>query len=118
MLSWRDVTERDRIDAEHTRLASIVRISDDAIMSLDADMRITSWNGGAEAIFGYSAEEILGKSRDVLIPADAPRESQREVLLRRRDSLLAHRRGGLAGLLGQLQACETFAARIVFASGF
>ena len=76
VLSWRDVTERDRIDAEHTRLASIVRISDDAIMSLDADMRIRSWNGGAEAIFGYSAEEILGKSRDVLIPADATRESR------------------------------------------
>jgi PAS domain S-box-containing protein len=76
VLTWRDVTERDRVDAEHARLATIVGSSEDAIMSLDGDLRITTWNRGAEEVYGYSAEEILGKPSDVLIPADATRESR------------------------------------------
>jgi PAS domain-containing protein len=59
MVRWRDVTERDRVDAEHTRLATIVRSSDDAIMSLDAEMRISTWNNAAEDIYGYSSQEML-----------------------------------------------------------
>jgi len=76
VLRWKDVTERDRNDAEHTLLSTIVFASDDAIISLDAAMRITTWNRGAEDIYGYSAQEILGQSSDVLIPADATRESR------------------------------------------
>jgi PAS domain S-box-containing protein len=76
VLTWRDVTERARVDAEHVRLATIVRSSEDAIMSLDGDLRITSWNQGAEEVYGYRSEEILGKSSDVLIPADATPESR------------------------------------------
>jgi PAS domain S-box-containing protein len=75
-LRWQDVTERDRNDAEHTLLATIVRTSDDAIMSLDAAMRITTWNRGAEDVYGYSSREILGQSSDILIPSDATRESR------------------------------------------
>jgi len=76
LLKWQDVTERDRHHAEHTVLDAIVRSSDDAIMSLDAAMRITSWNRGAEDVYGYSSPEILGQSSDVLIPADATEESR------------------------------------------
>jgi PAS domain S-box-containing protein len=76
VLTWRDVTERDRAEAERAGLAAIVRASDDAIVSLDADLRITTWNNGAEAVYGYTAEEILGKSSDVLIPSDASVESR------------------------------------------
>jgi PAS domain-containing protein len=47
VLTWRDVTERDRAEAERAGLAAIVRASDDAIVSLDADLRITTWNNGA-----------------------------------------------------------------------
>jgi PAS domain S-box-containing protein len=67
-------TERGRDAADRVRLAEIVRSSDDAIVSLDADLRIVGWNRGAEAIYGYSAAEILGQSSDVLIPADATRQ--------------------------------------------
>jgi PAS domain S-box-containing protein len=76
VLTWREVTERDRDQAERARLAEIVRSSDDAIVSLDADLVITTWNSGAEAVFGYSSEEVLGESSDVLIPPDATPESR------------------------------------------
>jgi PAS domain S-box-containing protein len=76
VLTWRDVTERDRAEVDHARLATIVRSSYDAIISVGADRRITSWNGGAEALYGYDAEEVLGSSGDVLIPPDATLESR------------------------------------------
>jgi PAS domain S-box-containing protein len=76
VLTWRDMTERDRVDAEHVRLATIIGWSADAIMSLDADLRIVTWNRGAEEVYGYAADEILGRSSDVLIPGDATLESR------------------------------------------
>jgi PAS domain S-box-containing protein len=72
----KSVTERGRGEAERARLAEIVRSSDDAIVSLDSDLRIVSWNSGAEAIYGYSADEILGESSNVLIPPDATLDSR------------------------------------------
>jgi PAS domain S-box-containing protein len=77
VLTWRDVTEHDRCEAERCRLAAIVGSSDDAIFSLDRDLLVTAWNSGAEAVYGYSAEEILGRSSDILIPPDATPESRK-----------------------------------------
>jgi PAS domain S-box-containing protein len=76
VLTWRDVTERDRAEEDHARLATIVRSSYDAIISVDVDQRIASWNSGAESLYGYDAEEVLGSSGEVLIPPDATRESR------------------------------------------
>ena len=52
------------------RIASIVESSDDAIVSKDLNGIITTWNKGAERIFGYTAEEIIGKPVTILIPPD------------------------------------------------
>ena len=65
-----DISERKRADETAQRLASIVESSDDAIVSKDLDGVVISWNRGAERLFGYAAEEIVGKPIAILIPAE------------------------------------------------
>src|SRR5690606_8586125 len=60
-----------------SRLAAIVESSDDAIIGKTLEGIVTSWNGGAERIFGYSEAEILGKSITAIIPADRTAEEPR-----------------------------------------
>lgn len=70
----RDITERKRVEAAAARLAAIVTSSDDAIIGKDLNGVVTSWNRGAEKIFGYSAQEMVGVSITRLIPRDRQNE--------------------------------------------
>ncbi len=74
-----DVTEHKSAVRESEHLASIVRYSDAAIISVDLDGMILSWNPGARSIFGYEEAEVLGRSITILHPENLPDE--REVVL-------------------------------------
>ena len=84
----RDVTDRKKIEAalyekeeQLQRLASIVQSSDDAIVSKNLDGIITSWNEGAERVFGYTAEEAIGQPITIVIPQD--RQDEERTILNR-----------------------------------
>ena len=70
-----DITERKRAEealrASEARISGIVDISPEAIISVDIDQRILLFNQGAEMIFGYTANEALGQTLDMLLPVDA-----------------------------------------------
>src|SRR5215469_10472067 len=79
--SFRIVAERQHSDLVARRLAAIVDNSEDAIIGKDLSSIITSWNKGAERIFGYSAEEMIGTSIMRLIPPERQAEED-EILYR------------------------------------
>jgi PAS domain S-box-containing protein len=65
---------RRRAEERWVRLAAIVESSDDAIIGKSLDGTITTWNPGAQRLFGYSAAEAIGKSISILLPPDRPSE--------------------------------------------
>jgi PAS domain S-box-containing protein len=68
------VAERKRDEAALEHLASIVEFSDDAIVSGTLEGVVTSWNAGAERLYGYSAAEAIGRPISIIIPPDHPNE--------------------------------------------
>lgn len=65
-----DITDRKIAEEASRRLAAIVKSSDDAIISNDLQGAITSWNRGAERLFGYPAEDVIGQPMTLLMPED------------------------------------------------
>ena len=71
-----DVTDRKEAIAKLAQLAAIVESSDDAIVSKTLEGRVTSWNKGAERIFGYEADEMIGQPITRIIPPDLHGEEE------------------------------------------
>ncbi len=69
-----DITERKRSEEAHSRLAAIVESSDDAILGTTLEGIITSWNRGAERIYGYPEEEVVGRPISMLVPPERAEE--------------------------------------------
>jgi PAS domain S-box-containing protein len=82
-----DISERQRASELQARLATLVEHSADAIISRTAEGLVTTWNPGAEQLFGYTADEMLGRTIDMLVPDHRAGEAH---------ELLARVRGGEA----------------------
>lgn len=72
--SFRDITDRTRAVEARLQLSAIVESSDDAIISKNLDGIIVSWNQGAERLYGYTADEVIGKPLSILVPPEHPDE--------------------------------------------
>ena len=85
-----DITERKRNEEAAQHYAAIVESSDDAILSKDLNGVITSWNNGAQRLFGYTSQEAVGEPVTLLIPADR-RDEEPKILARiRRGERIDH----------------------------
>lgn len=70
LLGFHDITSRKEAEVANSKLAAVVEFSDDAIVTKDIDGIITSWNGGARRLFGYAANEVIGKPMMLIIPLE------------------------------------------------
>ena len=126
----RDVTERKQIEADLRQteqqlrfLASIVQFSDDAIVSKNLDGIITSWNEGAERIFGYNAEEAIGQPITMIVPQDR-QDEERTILTRIRrgertehfETVRQHKHGSLIWVSLTISPVKNAEGKIVGAS--
>ena len=98
-----DITARRDEERERQALAALVKASTDAIIGKDLDGTITSWNPGAERIYGYSAEEAIGNPIELLVPDDLTGELE---------SIMAMIRKGEAVETGETQRIRKDGSRI------
>jgi two-component system CheB/CheR fusion protein len=85
-----DISEFERAQQYEQQLAAIIESSDDAIIGKDLNGIIASWNRGAEKLFGYSAQEAIGKSITMLIPSDCKDEETKILNRIRRGERIYH----------------------------
>jgi len=118
-----DITERKQAERATAHLAAIVESSDDAIISKDLNGIIASWNKGAERLFGYTAEEAIGRPVTLLIPPDRQQEEPRILQRLRRGERVEHfetvrvrKDGALLEISLSLSPLRDSAGRIIGAS--
>lgn len=118
-----DITDRKRAELYAQRLASVVEFSDDAIITKNLDGVVTSWNRGAERLFGYKAEEAIGKPITILIPHDR-QDEEHEILGRIRggeridhyETVRRHKDGSLLDISLTVSPLKNSEGRIIGAS--
>jgi two-component system, chemotaxis family, CheB/CheR fusion protein len=118
-----DLIERNQAELTGQRLAAIIDSSDDAIVSKDLSGIVTTWNHGAERLFGYTASEIIGKSITTLIPPDR-HDEERDILNRIRRgervspywTVRRRKDGGLVDISLTVSPVKDAAGRVVGAS--
>ena len=86
----RDITERKRAEEARNQLAAIVESSDDVIISKSLDGTIVSWNAGAQRVFGYAAEEVVGQPITLLIPPERADEEPQILQRLKRGERIEH----------------------------
>jgi len=102
LLGVEDVTERKEAELALAQLAAIVESSDDAVIAIDLDGVIASWNEGAERLYGYTAQEAIGQPIATLIPPERSGEEESILERLRRGEHIKHfettrlRKGGSA----------------------
>jgi PAS domain S-box-containing protein len=74
VFNYRDVTERRQLEEQQALFTSLVNSSSDAILSKNLEGIITSWNRGAQLLFGYTASEAVGENIMILVPPDLRKE--------------------------------------------
>jgi PAS domain S-box-containing protein len=90
LMAIEDITERKQAQSAMAQLAAVVTFSKDAIISKDLDGIVTSWNRGAEELFGYSAKEMVGQPVSRLIPDDHLDEEPQILQRIRRGEVIEH----------------------------
>lgn len=85
-----DITESVADHFRHSMLSAIVESSNDAIISKNLDGKITSWNVGAQRIFGYSEDEVLGKPITILFPESRIKEEEKIIAQLKKGQRIDH----------------------------
>lgn len=110
----RDVTQRklfeEELRASQARLAGVVDIAEDAIISLNERQQIQLFNQGAEKIFGYAASDVLGRPIDILIPERFRQVHSQHVRLFGESAQVARRMGDRREIFGLRQSGDEFPA--------
>ncbi|HSL04924.1 MAG TPA: PAS domain S-box protein, partial [Nitrospiraceae bacterium] len=123
LLAIEDITERKQADISKANLAAIVESSDDAIVGKDLRGIVTSWNRGAEILFGYSPSEMIGQSITRLIPLERLKEEdiilahiKRGESMQHFETVRLHKDGSFVNVSVTVSAIKDAAGRIVGAS--
>ncbi|MBN8421057.1 MAG: PAS domain S-box protein [Verrucomicrobia bacterium] len=123
VVSVEDITEGVKAEEALNRMAAIVASSDDAIISKDLDGKLTSWNAGAERLFGYTPAEAVGQPVTMIIPAERQEEETKIIEHVRRgepvehfETQRRHKDGRLIDVSLSISPIRDSAGRIVGAS--
>ena len=110
----RDITDRKRVEEalkiSEAKFAGIVSIAADAIVTVDEAQRIILFNAGAEQIFGYRTDEILGEPLDILIPEHSREVHRRHIADFAASPVVARRMGERREIFGRRKGGELFPA--------